>query len=43
MHSSFDPSLSERRDGPGFLARLGLTVALVAAGVGLAMWMAAAG
>ena len=43
MHSSFEPSLPEDRDGPGFLSRLGITVALVAAGVGLAMWMAAGG
>jgi hypothetical protein len=36
--SSFD----ESRDGPGFLSRLGIAVLLVAAGVGLAMLMAAA-
>jgi len=43
MHSSFEPPLAEGRDGPGFLARLGLAVALVTAGVGLAIWMAAVG
>jgi hypothetical protein len=43
MHSSFESSLPEDRDGPGFLSRLGIAVVLVAAGVGVAMWMAAAG
>ena len=43
MHSSFESSLPEGRDGPGFLSRLGIAFVLVAAGVGVAMWMAAAG
>ena len=43
MHSSFEPSVPEDRDGPGFLSRLGIAFVLVAAGVGVAMWMAAAG
>ena len=43
MHSSFESSLPEARDGLGFFSRLGITVAIVSAGIGLAMWMAAAG
>ena len=43
MHSSFETSLPEGGEGPGFLSRLGIAVVLVAAGVGVAMWMAAAG
>ncbi len=43
MHSSFEPQLHEGRDGPGFLSRLALAAALVIAGVGLAMWIAAGG
>ena len=43
MHSSFDASLPEARDGLGFLSRLGITVAIVSVGIGLAIWMAAAG
>ena len=43
MHSSFEPAMAETPEGPGFLSRLGIAVALVAAGVGLAMWMATVG
>ena len=43
MHSSPDVSSHDGRDGPGFLSRLGIAFALVTAGVGLAMWMAAGG
>ena len=43
MHSSFESSLPEDGDGPSFLSRLGIAFVLVTAGVGLAMWMAAAG
>ena len=43
MHSSPDASSHGGHDGPGFLSRLGIAFALVSAGVGLAMWMAAVG
>ena len=43
MHSSPVASPHDGHDGPGFLSRLGIAFALVTAGVGLAMWMAAGG
>ena len=43
MHSSFDASTHEGRDGPGFLSLLGIAVSLVTAGVGLAVWLATGG
>jgi hypothetical protein len=45
MHSSrsSESSTVETREGPGLLARVGIAFMLVSAGVGLAVWMAAAG